>query len=117
MIVYDGIIPAERAVPGGLGGNFQNYFFPLLSEWVPDEPCLSSFRLEAAPPKPRQVWSHQVVQLESSTQKKPEKLRHESKEFLSFFPLQIRTEERVRSAFCDLCNPNFPESLKSNGCI
>ena len=60
MILYDGIIPAERAVPGGLGGNFQNYFFPLLSEWVPDEPCLSSFRLEAAEELPAQAQTSLV---------------------------------------------------------
>jgi hypothetical protein len=52
-------------------------------------------------------------QPESSTQKKPEKLRLESKQF----PLQISIEERVRSALYDLCNPKFPENLKSNGCI
>jgi hypothetical protein len=56
-------------------------------------------------------------QPESSTLKKPEKMRLESKQFLFIFPLQISTEERVRSALYDLCNPNCPENLKSNGCI
>ena len=56
-------------------------------------------------------------QPESSTLKKPEKMRLESKQFLSIFPLQISTEETVRSELYDLGNPNFPENLKSNGCI
>ena len=124
-------------------------FFSLLSEWVP-EPCLSVRsdlrQLRSCPPKPRQVWSHQVVQrsirccqskflfrfsnlpLPASACRKvanwnPRRRRNlkncvmKVSSSFRFFPLQIRTEERVRSAFCDLCNPNFPESLKSNGCI